>query len=342
MNTQKWAIQYICYLTLMLTLFSSGIGIAAADPVVDYAVVAIDDASAAQSATTTTPITITGLSQQLGAATVILAYDADVEVVDVKPGTMGTATVGIDNTMRTTTITWFDASGIGVTGDQTFATVELKAIGSPGETSPLGITVTTFTGADTNPLPFTDDDGLFTIEGVPSRKVTATRDIFNQRVKPGSTFQVTLTLTANADVQAPGLEENLPTGCGVTPVDNGGALYNSATTQWAWVSRMSSGETKIVTYNVAVPTDAVSQDYYIAGHVSAYGVDPLEIGGERRVTVVTLCGDVNHDELLLTTDVLLALQMAANNTNIDFAADVNADGVVTAVDALSIWQSMLS
>ena len=59
-------------------------------------------------------------------------------------------------------------------------------------------------------------------------------------------------------------------------------------------------------------------------------------------TVVTLCGDLNHDELLLTMGVTLALQMAANNIDIDFAADVNSDGAVTPVDALLIWQSMIS
>jgi len=33
-----------------------------------------------------------------------------------------------------------------------------------------------------------------------------------------------------------------------------------------------------------------------------------------------------------TTDVALALQIAANNTDIDFAADANADGAVTPVN----------
>ncbi len=60
------------------------------------------------------------------------------------------------------------------------------------------------------------------------------------------------------------------------------------------------------------------------------------------MAVVILCGDVNHDGILSIVDVVLALQMAANSTDIDFAADVNADGVVTSVDALMIWQAMSS
>lgn len=71
-------------------------------------------------------------------------------------------------------------------------------------------------------------------------------------------------------------------------------------------------------------------------------MDPIGIDGESRVTVVTLCGDLNHDELLSTMDVTLALQMAANNIDIDFAADADSDGAVPRVDVPLIWQSMIS
>jgi hypothetical protein len=57
-------------------------------------------------------------------------------------------------------------------------------------------------------------------------------------------------------------------------------------------------------------------------------VDPIGIDGESRVTVVTLCGDLNHNELLSTMDVTLALQMAVTNTDIYFSADANSDGAV--------------
>ena len=54
-------------------------------------------------------------------------------------------------------------------------------------------------------------------------------------------------------------------------------------------------------------------------------MDPIGIDGENRMTVVTLCGDLNHNELLSTMAVTLALQMVANNIDIDFAADANSD-----------------
>jgi hypothetical protein len=40
--------------------------------------------------------------------------------------------------------------------------------------------------------------------------------------------------------------------------------------------------------------------------------------------------------------VTLALQMAANTIDIDFAADTNSDGAVTPVDVSLICQSMIS
>jgi len=60
------------------------------------------------------------------------------------------------------------------------------------------------------------------------------------------------------------------------------------------------------------------------------------------MTVVTLCGDLNHNELLSTMAVTLALQMASKHIDIDFSADVNSDGAVTPVDVPLIWQSMIS
>ena len=186
-------------------------------------------------------------------------------------------------------------------------------------------------------------ESTVTVEsGTTADPISATRDISDQTVEAGSTFTVTLTLTANEDIQAPTLDENLPAGWTVTEVDNGGATYKPSTNEWVWSAAMPSGETKTVIYDVTVLADATPQDYDITGQASAYEVSPVAIGGESTVTVVILCGDVNHDGELSIVDVMIALQMAANRTNIDFAADVNADGVVTSVDALMIWQTVIS
>jgi len=194
---------------------------------------------------------------------------------------------------------------------------------------------------EVNPVVISGESTVTVESGTTVDPVSATRDISDQTVEPGSTFTVTLTLTAKEDIQAPALKENLPAGWTVTDVLNSGATYKASTTEWIWTAAMSSGETKTVIYDVTVPASATPHDcYYITGQASAYNVSHVAIGGESKVTIATLCGDVNHDGELSIVDVVLALQMAANSTDIDFAADVNADGVVTSVDALMIWQAM--
>jgi len=138
--------------------------------------VSIDDASADQGASTTTDISITQLTEQLGAATIVLEYDADVEVVSVTPGTMGdfAAAPGIDNANHRTTITWYKATG--VTGDQTFAQVELEALGAAGETSPLDLTITTFDSTSGTAIGVGDDDGTFTVSGVSQDAIVSIDD----------------------------------------------------------------------------------------------------------------------------------------------------------------------
>ena len=116
--------------------------------------------------------------------------------------------------------------------------------------------------------------------------VSTVRDLSDQTVEAGSIFTVTLTLTANEDIHAPALNEDLPAGWTVTEMDNDGAIYRASTTEWVWVAAMSSGDTRTLTYEVTVPVGATPQDYGITGQASAYDVDPLDISGESTVTVV--------------------------------------------------------
>jgi len=125
-------------------------------------------------------------------------------------------------------------------------------------------------------------------------------------------FGVTLTLTANVDVVAPALDEDLPPGWIATEGDSAGATYDPVTTVWIWAASMSSGETKTVTYNVTVPMDAIPQEHYhITGNASAHSVDPVEIGGDSEVVIIDNNPPSvevifpNGGELLLTDEVTL-------------------------------------
>ncbi len=116
-------------------------------------------------------------------------------------------------------------------------------------------------------------------------EMTATRDISDQTVEAGDNFTVTVVLTANQDVNAPALDEDLPSGWTVTEVDSAGATFKNSTNEWIWTSTLSSGASKTVVYNVTVPSDAAETGYQITGNVSAYEVSGIAVGGESEVTV---------------------------------------------------------
>jgi len=122
------------------------------------------------------------------------------------------------------------------------------------------------------------------------KELSATRDISEQTIFPGSTIRVTVTLTANEEVYAPALNEDIPDGWTIAEVDSAGAYYNEATSEWFWLDTMSSGDSKTVIYDVTVPVDAELQEYAITGAVSAYDTDLIDVRGEETVTVVATGG----------------------------------------------------
>jgi len=126
---------------------------------------------------------------------------------------------------------------------------------------------------------------VFVMPVTATGEMTATRDISIQTVKPGDTFTVTVTIVANKEVEAPALDEDLPEGWEVISVENDGGIFKESTVEWIWTEKLSAGDSKTVIYNVTVPLDAETGTYYINGHVSAYGVNPIAVGGESEVIV---------------------------------------------------------
>ena len=116
-------------------------------------------------------------------------------------------------------------------------------------------------------------------------EITATRDISIQEVSLGDTFTVTVTITANQEIEALALDEDLPGGWEVTRVSDDAAAFKESTTEWIWTVRLSAGDSKTVKYKVTVPSDAEEDTYYITGKVSAYKINPIAVGGETEVNV---------------------------------------------------------
>ena len=123
----------------------------------------ITDANAQSGHTTTTQITINNMTN-FGAATVTLSYaPAVVHITSVAAGDVGTPIANIDNTAGTATIAAYVSTATGPDSPITFANLELLAVGSSGETSPLTLAITTFADADGASVSATPINGTFVV-----------------------------------------------------------------------------------------------------------------------------------------------------------------------------------
>ena len=123
-------------------------------------------------------------------------------------------------------------------------------------------------------------------------ELNVTRVISDQTVAPGSTFTVTLTVTANTEVIAPAVNEDIPVGA-VTVIEDADMMYKASTDEYIFLGKMSAGESKTVTYEVTVPDDADLQEYNITGTASGYDVDPVCIGGDGEMTLLLKTADID-------------------------------------------------
>ena len=126
-------------------------------------------------------------------------------------------------------------------------------------------------------------------------ELSVTREISDQTVAPGSNFTVTLTVTANTEVIAPTVREDIPVGT-VTVIDSDGMMYKASTDEWILLEKMSAEESKTVIYEVTVPEDAETQEYNITGTGSAYNVAPSEIGGDGEVTLLLKTANIDGND----------------------------------------------
>ncbi len=83
--------------------------------------------------------------------------------------------------------------------------------------------------------------------------VSAVRSISTTEATPESTFRVTVRIRAEQDIAGAGLEESLPVGWSITPVESGGAVFKRPTTQWVFLEPIRAGTERIIKYDVTVP-----------------------------------------------------------------------------------------
>ena len=84
--------------------------------------------------------------------------------------------------------------------------------------------------------------------------VSVSRTISTMTALPGTTFLVVVRIEPEMDLVGVGLEENLPVGWQVKPLENAGAAFKRADVQWVFIDKVKAGTTKVITYEVTVPS----------------------------------------------------------------------------------------
>jgi len=104
----------------------------------------------------------------------------------------------------------------------------------------------------------TDSEGAsgratYTLD-VSTLAVKVMRTISTMSALPGSTFLVVVRIEPEMDLAGVGLEENLPVGWKIKPLENAGAAFKRASVQWVFIDQIKAGTTKVISYEVTVPS----------------------------------------------------------------------------------------
>ncbi len=104
----------------------------------------------------------------------------------------------------------------------------------------------------------TDSEGAservtYTLD-VSALAVKVMRTISTMSALPGSTFLVVVRIEPEMDLAGVGLEENLPVGWKIKPLENAGAAFKRSSVQWVFIDQIKAGTTKVISYEVTVPS----------------------------------------------------------------------------------------
>ncbi|RLE38778.1 hypothetical protein DRJ12_01140 [Candidatus Acetothermia bacterium] len=149
-------------------------------------------------------------------------------------------------------------------------------------------------------LRVTDNDGMTSrttnsVE-ISALAVKVTRTISTAAALPGTTFKVVVRIESETDLAGVGLQENLPVGWKIKPIENAGAAFKRATVQWVFVDQVKAGTTKVITYEVTVPTS----DQLVATTLPAC----FKIMGTFQAMTPSLSIPVEGDSDIEVTDAL--------------------------------------
>jgi PKD repeat protein len=134
--------------------------------------------------------------------------------------------------------------------------------------------------------------------------VRAYRSISTTTALPGYTFRVTVRITTDQDLVGAGLEEDLPVGWEITPVENGGAVFKRPTTQWVFLDTIRAGSQRVITYDVTVPRSELLTSIRLP--------QPFCIRGIFQAQVPDVVVEVEGESCLMVNDCLSVLEAVAH------------------------------
>ena len=167
-----------------------------------------------------------------------------------------------------------------------------------------------------------------------AQSASATRDIEVQTLAPGQSTNITVTITNNVS-QGLSLDEDIPAGWNLTQVSDDANKFKNSTNEWVWFS-VGAGVTKTVIYNLEVPSDAIEDNYNIAGVISNASGEIDTVKGEGEITVSNLTiSDYyrslgEYPDVVETTDILTAAD--------DWSNDVTPPGFTEPITTQELLQ----
>lgn len=108
-----------------------------------------------------------------------------------------------------------------------------------------------------------------------------------QEVLTGGSFKVKVTIEVQQSVNGMALDEDLPAGWNVNPIESNGAIYKETGTQWIFTEAIPAGEIRTILYEVTIPNLEVPRGFKLEGRVlSASPSLKISVSGDSEVRVI--------------------------------------------------------
>lgn len=146
----------------------------------------------------------------------------------------------------------------------------------------------------------------------------------------GYSFTVELLIEPDTTVNGLGIQETPPDGWRIEPLDNAGAQFNVASSEWLFLEALSAGAQRRIRYQIEVPAQEESGLYRFVGRaLSGSPQMSSAIGGDSAVQVLSA----------------LSIEMAVSRLNDHGEIDLSLSNFISfsqIQEAVALWQQQLS